>query len=61
MSVLYILAITFRNFLALVWVLQEEGIMHISCWMALRLEKSIEVPERTLNEFVSGHLIEAHL
>jgi hypothetical protein len=28
--------------------------------VTLRLEKCIEVPERALNEFASGHLVEAH-
>ena len=34
---------------------QEECIMSITCWVLLRLEKSIKVPEWTLNEVVRGH------
>ena len=40
--------------------LQEESIMHVSSWMTLRLEQSVEVPERTLNKSAGRHLIEAH-
>lgn len=35
--------------------------MHVSSWMTLWLEKSIEVPEGTLAIPVSWHLSEAHL
>ena len=34
--------------------------MHVSCRVALRLEKSIKVPERAFNKFCSWHFIEAH-
>ena len=34
---------------------QEEGIMSVSCWVLLRLEKSIKVPEWALNEVICGH------
>ena len=39
--------------------LQEEGVMGIACWVLLRLEEGIEVPERALNEIVGRHLSEA--
>jgi len=35
--------------------------MHVSRRVGLRLEQRIEVPERRLNEPISGHLVEAHL
>ena len=38
---------------------QVEGILHVSCWVVLGLEKGIEVPERTLNDFAFD-LSEAH-
>lgn len=34
--------------------------MHVSCWVTLRLEKCVEVPERTLDEPVCWHFFEAH-
>jgi hypothetical protein len=33
----------------------------ISCWMTLRLEKSVEIPERTFNVSISFHFLKAHL
>ena len=39
----------------------KEGIMSITSWVSLRLEKSIKVPERTLNIAISLHLFETHL
>lgn len=46
---------------ALSWLLDEEGIVHVSCWMTLGLEQRIEVPEGALNISVRGHLFETHL
>ena len=45
---------------ALGWVGQEESVVHVTSWMTLRLEKRIEIPERTLNPSASRHLIESH-
>jgi hypothetical protein len=41
-------------------VLEEEGVVHVSSRMTLRLEKSVEIPERALNESIGRHLVEAH-
>ena len=60
MNVLDCLAIFSWNVLALGWVLQEEGIVHVSSRVTLWLEEGIEVPEGALNEFVGGHFIESH-
>lgn len=35
---------------------QEEGIMSITSWMLLRLEKTIKVPEARFNVVVRRHL-----
>ena len=45
---------------AILWALDEEGIVHVSCWVTLRLEKCVEVPERTLDISVCWHFFEAH-
>jgi hypothetical protein len=45
---------------ALGWVGQEESVVHVTSWMTLRLEKRIEIPERTLNPSACRHLIESH-
>ena len=37
-----------------------EGILHLPCRVVLRLEKGIEVPERTLNN-IAFYLCEPHL
>ena len=34
-----------RHALTVLWVLDEKGVMHVSSWVTLRLEKSIKVPE----------------
>ncbi len=54
------LLVFLRHSLASNRVLTEESILQIASWMTLRLEKSIEVPERTLDPTVGRHLIEAH-
>lgn len=42
------------------WLLEEESIMSISGGMTLRLEKRVEVPERTLDKAIRRHLRETH-
>ena len=54
------LLVLLRHSLASNRVLTEESILQITGWMTLRLEKSIKVPERTLDPTVCWHLIEAH-
>lgn len=53
-------AVVFRPTLTVFGMLDEERVMCISSWVALRLEKSIEVPERALYEPIGRHLREAH-
>jgi len=60
MSSLNSFSIFCREVFAMYRLLKEESIMHISCGMALRLEKSIKVPERTFNISVCWHFIETH-
>lgn len=50
-----------REVLARDGVLQEEGVVHVSGGVALRLEQGVEVPEGALHVPVGGHLVEAHL
>lgn len=50
-----------RELLAVDGVLEEKGVVHISRRVALRLEKSIEVPEGALYVPIGGHFIETHL
>ena len=54
------LAVIFWNSVTGYWVLQEESVVSISCWMGLRLEEGVEVPEGALNESIGWHLVEAH-
>ena len=61
MSVLDCLTIPLWDTFAFMRVFYEEGIVHISGWVTLRLEQGIEVPERALNISVSWHFIESHL
>lgn len=42
------------------WMWDKKSIMCISCWMSLRLEKSIEVPERTFHITICFHFLETH-
>ena len=60
MNFLYFFSILLRELFALDRLFKEKGIMHVSRWVALRLEKRVEVPERTLYKLCSGHLIETH-
>ena len=38
---------------SLTW--EEEGVVCIPCWMLLRLEQRIEIPEWTFNEIICWH------
>ena len=58
---LYALLVLFRERVAGHGVLKEEGVVHVAGGVRLRLEQTIEVPERTLHESVSRHLVETHL
>lgn len=40
-------------------VLEEESVVGVPCWVLLRLEQCIEIPEGTLNEVVCWHLTKA--
>lgn len=61
MNLLNFLAIAFGEIFAGGRMLKEESVVHITSWMALRLEERVEVPEGALNILVGGHLIETHL
>ena len=61
MSLTHCFTVFFWNSIGIDWVFEEESIVSIARWMSLRLEKSVEIPERTLNEPVSWHLVETHL
>lgn len=61
MGLLYTLHVFFRYIIAGDWILEEEGVVHVSSWVGLGLEERIKVPEPTLHESVSGHLVESHL
>jgi hypothetical protein len=60
-SLLNLLHVLFRDIIAGNWVLEEESVVHITSGVRLGLEEGVKVPETTLNELVSGHLIETHL
>jgi hypothetical protein len=60
MNILNTIAIFCREIFTVYWLFQEESVMHITGRVTLRLEKSIEVPERALNKFASWHFIESH-
>lgn len=60
-SVLHTLGVVLRDAVAGLWVTEEEGIMGFSSGVRLRLEKSIEVPERGFDIPLGGHLVETHL
>lgn len=45
MHVLHFLSILLWVGVAVLGVLQEEGIMHVSCWVALGLEEGVKVEE----------------
>jgi hypothetical protein len=60
MNILYTLSVIFREIFARDWLFQEESIVHITSRMTLRLEKSIEVPERAFYELTCWHFVEAH-
>jgi hypothetical protein len=60
MNFLYFFSVLLREIFALDGLFKEKGIMHVSCRVTLRLEKSVEVPERTLYKLCGGHLIETH-
>ena len=60
-SLTYFFAVLFGYSIARDWILEEESVMSVTCWMRLRLEQSVEVPEGTLNESVRWHLVETHL
>ena len=47
--------------LAILRVRQEESVMRVSSRVLLRLEQTIEVPERTLHVVVRRHLTKTHL
>jgi hypothetical protein len=49
-----------RDLFARSRVLEEEGVVHVSSRMTLRLEKSVEIPEGALDESISGHLVKTH-
>ena len=53
-------AVFLRPALTVLGVLNEEGVVCISGWMALRLKQRIEVPERALNVPIGRHLSETH-
>ena len=38
----------------------EESVLEVTCWVTLRLEKRVEVPERALYPAICRHFIEAH-
>ena len=57
---LHALFILFRHTIAVDGILAEERILQIACWMALRLEQRVEVPEGALDPAICRHLIEAH-
>jgi len=48
------------NLKAICWFLNEECVVHVSCWVTLWLEKCIEVPEGAFNVPVSRHFLETH-
>jgi len=52
--------VVFGERLTVCRVLDEEGVMRVTCRMALWLEERIEVPEGALDESVRRHLREAH-
>ena len=60
-SLSYLFAVFFGHSIARDWILEEESVVSVTCWMRLRLEQSVEVPEGTLNESVRWHLVETHL
>lgn len=60
MNLFNFLKIFFWEIFTIDGVLQEESVMKISCWVTLRLEKCIKVPEWALNKSVSWHFIETH-
>src|SRR5690349_24864022 len=39
----------------------EESVLSVTGWMLLRLEQSVKVPERRLNEIVRRHFLKSHL
>jgi len=49
-----------RDALAGCGVLKEESIVHVTSGVTLRLEQSVEIPERALYESGGRHLIEPH-
>ena len=61
MRLLHSLHVVFGHFVTRDGVFQEEGVVHVSGWMRLRLEQRVEVPEARLHELVGWHLVEAHL
>jgi hypothetical protein len=44
----------------ILWALDEECIVHVSRWVTLGLEKSVEIPERALNKSIRRHFFETH-
>ena len=40
---------------------EEECVVGVACWVLLRLEQRVKVPERRLDVSTGGHLFETHL
>ena len=60
MDLFDLLHILFWNGQSICGILQEKGIVHVSCWVTLWLEEGVEVPEGGFGVSTSGHLGESH-
>ena len=59
-DLLGLLHVLWRHTQTILWLLDEESVMHVTRWVTLWLEESVKVPEGALDELAGGHLFEAH-